>query len=130
MSELLSGFGLGNAAILTNACLLPLYPGLIAFLAGNTENERTRRATVWLGVPVLAGILTMMLLVGWLLYLLNQSFGNALGILLPIIYGVVIVFGILILLDRSPFARLTRRERPCCAIRTLLHFCMDFSMAP
>jgi len=34
MNELIGGFLAGNAAILTNACLLPLYPGLIAFLAG------------------------------------------------------------------------------------------------
>jgi cytochrome c-type biogenesis protein len=112
VGELLSAFGLGNAAILTNACLLPLYPGLIAFLAGNAENERSRRATAWLGLLVLAGILTMMLLVGWLLYLLNQSFGNALSILLPIIYGVVIVSGILLLLDRNPFTRLATARAP------------------
>jgi cytochrome c-type biogenesis protein len=112
VGELFSAFGLGNAAILTNACLLPLYPGLIAFLAGNAGDERSRRATVWLGLLVLAGILTMMLLVGWLLYLLDQSFGNVLSILLPIIYAIVIVSGILLLLGRSPFARLATARAP------------------
>ena len=112
MDELIRAFTLGNAAILTNACLLPLYPGLIAFLAGNTTNERSRRATGWLGVLVLAGILTMMTLVGLVLYLLNQSFGNALGLLLPIIYGMVILFGVLMLLDRNPFARLATAQAP------------------
>jgi cytochrome c-type biogenesis protein len=112
MDELLRAFSLGNAAILTNACLLPLYPGLIAFLAGNTANDRTRRATGWLGILVLAGILTMMTLVGFVLYLLNQSFGDALGILLPVIYGIVILSGVLMLLDRNPFARLAGVKAP------------------
>ena len=37
MNELLQAFVLGNTAILTNVCVLPLYPGLIAFLAGRLE---------------------------------------------------------------------------------------------
>jgi cytochrome c-type biogenesis protein len=112
VNDLIQAFGLGSAAILTNACLLPLYPGLIAFLAGNTTNERTRRATGWLGLPVLAGVLTTMALVGWTIYLIKLSFGSALIILLPIIYGMVIVFGILMLLDRNPFARLAVTQAP------------------
>ena len=69
MNELLQAFVLGNSAILTNVCMLPLYPGLIAFLAGNAGNERTQKATKWLGFLVLAGVLTMMLAVDWLLAL-------------------------------------------------------------
>lgn len=112
MDELIRAFGLGNAAILTNACLLPLYPGLIAFLAGSANHDRTRRATGWLGLLVLAGILTMMMLVGLVLYLLQQSFGDALALLLPVIYGVVIVSGLLLLTGRNPFARLATAQAP------------------
>ena len=53
--ELARQFVLGNQAILTNVCMLPLYPGLIAFLAGNVNNEKAQRATNWLGIIVLAG---------------------------------------------------------------------------
>lgn len=112
MSELLTAFSLGNAAILTNACLLPLYPGLIAFLTGNANHERARHASGWLGLLVLAGILTMMLLVGLALYLLQQSFGALLQVALPLVYAIVIVLGILLLLDRSPFVRLSTAQTP------------------
>ncbi len=112
MSELIQAFALGNAAILTNACLLPLYPGLIAFLANNANNERAARVNGWLGVLVLAGILTMMLLIGFVLYTLQQSFGAVLSVILPAIYLVVIVFGVLLLLDRSPFAKLATAQAP------------------
>jgi cytochrome c-type biogenesis protein len=112
MDELIRAFSLGNAAILTNACLLPLYPGLIAFLAGNVNDERSRRATGWLGLLVLAGILTTMTLVGLVLYLLQKSFGDALSILLPLIYGIVIISGVLMLLGRNPFVRLATAQAP------------------
>lgn len=106
MNELFGAFLLGNAAILTNVCLLPLYPGLIAFLAGNAGNERTKRVTPWLGLMVLLGILSLMTGIGLLLYLLQASFGGLLVWLLPIIYGAVIVLGVLMLFGINPFARL------------------------
>ena len=69
MNELVGAFLLGNAAILTNVCLLPLYPGLIAFLAGSAA-QGGGRITPWLGLAVLAGILSLMTAVGLVLYLL------------------------------------------------------------
>ena len=79
MNQLFGAFLLGNAAILTNVCLLPLYPGLIAFLAGNAANERVKRVTPWLGLMVLLGILSLMTLIGLLLYLLQATFGGLLA---------------------------------------------------
>ncbi len=112
MNEWLLAFTLGNAAILTNACLLPLYPGLMAFLAGNANNERARQATAVLGVLVLAGIMTMMVLIGFLIALLSASFGSVLIVLLPIIYTIIIVLGLLMLTGRNPFATLQTAQAP------------------
>lgn len=112
MAEYLQAFVLGNAAILTNVCILPLYPGLIAFLAGNAQNERARRAAKWLGLLVLLGVLTLMLLVGLGLFVLQRSFDSLLPILLPIIYGLVIIMGILMLSGRNPFNRLSTTQMP------------------
>lgn len=112
MSELFAAFAAGNAAILTNSCLLPLYPGLIAFLAGSAGNERSRRATVWLGLLVLAGILTMMALIGLLLYLLSAAAGDVFPLLLPLVYGLVILLGLGMLAGYNPFARLSTAQAP------------------
>ena len=112
MSQLIEAFVLGNSAILTNVCILPLYPGLIAYLAGNAQNERAQSATKWLGLLVLGGVLSMMLLVGLILYLLQQSFSNILPVVLPIIYVVVIVLGALMLTGRNPFNRLAVSQAP------------------
>ena len=112
MNELLQAFVLGNTAILTNVCVLPLYPGLIAFLAGASANRHSRRSTYLLGFFVLAGVLSLMILIGWLLFAFQRSFGDILPFLLPVIYGIVIIMGLLMLTGRNPFARLGTIQTP------------------
>ena len=112
MSEYAGAFLLGNAAILGNVCMLPLYPGLIAFLAGNIANERVRCGGVLLGATVLAGVLIMMLVFGFAMFALGQSFSRILPWLLPLTYGIVIVLGIALLLGKNPFARLAAAPSP------------------
>lgn len=112
MNELLQAFILGNTAILTNVCMLPLYPGLIAFLAGTANSKRSGRATYLLGFFVLAGVLSLMIFIGWLLFTFQRSFGDILPYLLPAIYAVVIIMGLLMLTGRNPFARLGTMQAP------------------
>ena len=112
MNELLQAFVLGNTAILTNVCVLPLYPGLIAFMAGTAQSKRGRRTTHLLGLFVLAGVLSLMIFVGWLLFAFQSSFGDILPVMLPIIYGVVILMGALMITGRNPFARLGTAKMP------------------
>ena len=112
MGQLLEAFLLGNSSILTNVCLLPLYPGLIAFLAGNATNERSRRATGTLGVLVLAGVLTLMVVVGTLLFALNSSFRSVLPWLVPLIYVTVVALGFAMLLGFNPFNRVAGFQTP------------------
>lgn len=112
MEQYLQAFVLGNGAILTNVCLLPLYPGLIAFLAGNAQSQRSPGATKWLGLVVLAGVLSLMLALGALLYGLQQSFSAILPFLLPAIYGVVLVLGGAMVLGYNPFNRMATAQTP------------------
>jgi cytochrome c-type biogenesis protein len=112
MAEYLQAFVLGNAAILTNVCILPLYPGLLAYMAANAQNERSQQAMKWMGLLVLMGVLTMMVFVGGLLFVLQQSFGAILPFVLPGIYGIVIVLGLIMLSGRNPFNRLQTVQTP------------------
>jgi len=95
---------LGNGAILTNVCMLPLYPEMVAYLAASSRGERRGGVSAWLGVLVLAGVLTLMTAIGFVLYLLRQSFGTILPVLLPLVYGTVVLLGVLVLAGRNPFA--------------------------
>ena len=112
MNELWGGFLLGNASILTNVCLLPLYPGLIAFLAGTSRDDKARSVSGWLGLVVLAGVLTMMMGVGLILFLLQTSFGAVLPWLLPLIYALIIVLGLVMVAGYNPFNRLSSARAP------------------
>ncbi|MEZ4632105.1 MAG: cytochrome c biogenesis protein CcdA [Deinococcales bacterium] len=112
MQEWFQAFLLGNSAILTNVCLLPLYPGLIAFLAGQVGAEKRKAPAPLLGLFVLAGVLSLMILVGFLLYILNRSFADLLSWLLPLIYVVVFALGLAMLLGFNPFYRLANRQSP------------------
>jgi len=57
-------------------------------------------------------VLSLMILIGWLLFAFQRSFGDILPVLLPIIYGLVIVMGVLMLSGRNPFARLGTMKAP------------------
>lgn len=129
IGQYLEAFLLGNQAILTNVCLLPLYPGLVAFLAGRGSTA-TRQSGRWLGLIVLVGILTMMLIVGFVLYTFNQSFGAVLPSLLPIIYGLVLVMGVLMLFGFNPFVRLSTAEVPLLRNRYLTAYLYGLLLGP
>lgn len=112
MSQYLEAFALGNAAILGNVCMLPLYPGLFVLLADRVESGASGRSIRWMGALVLAGVLTAMVGFGALLHTLSRSFSDVLGVMLPVLYGLVAAFGVLMLLDRNPLARMRTAQAP------------------
>lgn len=112
MSEYLSAFLLGNAAILGNVCMLPLYPGMFVMFANQASNPRAKRVLPLLGVLVLAGVLSLMVALGGVLYLLSTAFSEILDWLLPVLYLLVLVLGVAMLAGRNPFARLTTTSAP------------------
>ena len=130
ITEWVQAFALGSAAILTNACLLPLYPGLIAFMAGSADRAMSRRSAAVLGILVLAGVLSAMLLIGLLLWALQLAFGPALSLVLPLVYGAVIVFGILLLFDRNPFAKAAMARSPVFRNRSLTAYLYGMLLGP
>lgn len=110
MAELLQAFVLGNAAILGNVCLLPLYPGLFALLAAKADTDRS--SVRWMGVWVLAGVLAAMTVVAGVLYAVDRVFADVVPWLLPVAYAGVIVLGVLMLLGRNPLERLGTGQVP------------------
>jgi cytochrome c-type biogenesis protein len=110
MSEWVQAFALGNAAILGNVCLLPLYPGLFVLLANRRADGRP--APRWLGAVVLAGVITLMVALGFVLYSVQRSVADILDWLLPTMYLAVIALGIAMLAGRNPFERLSMTQAP------------------
>lgn len=108
LAHLASAFSIGLLATLT-PCVLPLYPGFLAYLAANSRGDATRgrpHVSPLLGLFVLAGVLTMMLALGALIATLGLAVGRALAFVTPLADVVVVALGVLLLLGINPFARL------------------------
>lgn len=114
MEQFAQAFALGIASV-ASPCLLPLYPGFIAYLAGNSRAIAGRRAAGFLGLLVLAGVLTVMLAIGLLLAVLAIPVGPVLAYLVPLIDLVLITLGVLLLSGRNPFERLPGATVPVVA---------------
>src|SRR5512138_1536145 len=87
----------------TSPCLLPLYPGFLAYLSNQNAMGKSRYVLGWF---VLAGVLTMMLALGGLIALLAIPIGSVLVYILPLADLLIFALGILLLLDYNPFKRL------------------------
>lgn len=111
METLLTSLSLGMLAT-TSPCVLPLYPGFLAYISGGQEGMQNSKGRYFLGFFVLAGVLTMMLALGGIIALLAVSIGRALSIIIPIADLIIIVFGILLLLNINPFKGLPQIQVP------------------
>jgi cytochrome c-type biogenesis protein len=93
-------------------CILPLYPGFLAYLSGAQQATGTRRGRYLLGFFVLAGVLLMMLALGLLIALISVSVGRALSVAIPIADLLIVGLGVSLLLGRNPFQRLPQIQVP------------------
>ena len=101
--------GLASAA---SPCLLPLYPGFIAYLVGTDTERRSTAVAGMLGLAVLAGLLTTMLVLGIGVSLLALPLGDVLRWTVPLSTAVLVVLGLLLLAGRNPFERLATVSVP------------------
>ncbi len=117
VSSLLIALGPFGAGVLSAAspCLLPLYPGFIAYLGANAQALDGRRATGLLGLVVLAGVITTMVAVAIVLVAIAVPTSLLLAYATPLIDGLLIALGILLLLGRNPFERLPGMRVPLVA---------------
>lgn len=109
MEAILTSLSLGLLAT-TSPCILPLYPGYLAYLSGNQASPSRKR--YFLGFFVLLGVLTMMLALGLVIALLSVSIGSALSIIIPLADLLIIALGILLLLNINPFKSLPQLRVP------------------
>ncbi len=111
MGELLAVFAAGLASA-ASPCLLPLYPGFLAYLAANAGNLEGRRGTGFLGLLVLFGLLTTMVAFGLVLVIVSVPIGRVASLLVPLIDAFLITLGVLLIAGRNPFNRLPGMRVP------------------
>ena len=93
----------------TSPCILPMYPGFLAYLSNQNDIGRQK---YFLGLFVLLGVLSMMLALGGLIALLAVPIGRILLYIIPLANLLILILGILLLLDRNPFKTLSQIQLP------------------
>jgi cytochrome c-type biogenesis protein len=94
-------------------CVLPLYPGFIAYLGGQTDADTDAGKRQYLfGFLILAGVLTMMLALGGFIALLAVPIGRTLAFAIPLADALIFLLGVLLLLDINPFKTLPQVQVP------------------
>ena len=111
METLLPTFLLGLASA-ASPCLLPLYPGFIGYLAGSGASAQPRGASALLGVAVLAGLLTTMILIGLAVSVLALPLADLLQWSVPLSALVLVALGLALLAGVNPFGRLAGVQVP------------------
>src|SRR4030065_506499 len=111
MEPILTSLSLGLLAT-TSPCVLPLYPGFLAYLSGGQQGLQGRAGRYFLGFFVLAGVLTMMLALGLGIALLPVSIGRFLRVIIPLADALIFGLGVLLLLDINPFKSLPQVRVP------------------
>jgi cytochrome c-type biogenesis protein len=113
MGELLIAVSAGVGATVT-PCVLPLYPGFLAYITSAERFVVGREAAAVVQRPppavaallVWLGVVVGMIAIGAVLAILSTSLGNVLRVAVPLIDLALIVLGVLLLLGLNPFARL------------------------
>ncbi|MEA2025385.1 MAG: cytochrome c biogenesis protein CcdA [Chloroflexota bacterium] len=108
MEALVVAYGAGLAAA-ASPCLLPLYPAFLAYLTGSSGAEagstNARKVSGFLGLAVLLGLLTSMMLIGLAVFAIAVPMGQVLGFAIPFIDLLLIALGVMLLAGINPFMR-------------------------
>lgn len=96
----------GLLAPLGAVCVLPLYPGFLAYLSSKISSRKSQKTITLFGVIVMLGVLVSMLVIGLVFSFLRESLTKAIGIISPIAFGILAVLSVLLILgvDFTKFA--------------------------
>ena len=86
LADLAESFVLGVLTPLSAVCVLPLYPGFLAYLSSRLSGEIANRKTILkIGLSVTIGVISFMFLIGLVFTtLLQVSLTQVIGIVSPI----------------------------------------------
>jgi len=100
LGDIFSSFILGLLTPLTAVCVLPLYPGFLAFLSSKFSEGVSKKTYAMLGVVISLGVITFMLLFGLLFTtILQESLTKWVNIVSPIAFGILLIVSLLLIFD-------------------------------
>ena len=98
--DILSSFVLGLLTPLTAVCVLPLYPGFLAFLSNRFSGKESKKTFFLFGLTILSGIIIFMVVLGLIFTtFLQKSLTSVIGIVSPIAFGVLGIISLALIFD-------------------------------
>lgn len=93
-------FTLGLATPLLAVCVIPLYPGFLAYLSNRVSPTAGKSTYILLGSIIVSGVVVFMLLLGILFTTIFQaSLTNVIGIVSPIAFGILAIIGLFLMFN-------------------------------
>lgn len=93
---------LGILTTLTSICLLPMYPNFLFKLGDRFSDNPTKKTYLFFSTVVVLGVLTLMYTIGLIFVMILQSpLAQIIGIILPVIFGIMLVAGIMMVLGNN-----------------------------
>jgi len=90
----------GLFAPLGAVCVLPLYPGFLAYLSNQFSGKENKRTIIMFGVITALGVIISMLLFGLIFVLfLQASLTNAIAIISPIAFGILAIVSLFMIFN-------------------------------
>lgn len=111
LNSIMTSFFFGLLAT-TSPCVLPLYPGYLAYLSGGQDASAGQKSRYFSGFFVLLGVLSMMLALGALIAWLSVSIGRVLIWFVPLADLVILILGGLLIANINPFKSLPQIRAP------------------
>jgi cytochrome c-type biogenesis protein len=111
MDIILTSVSIGLLASVS-PCMLPLYPGYLAFIGAGQAGSVHPRSRYFLGVFVLLGVLVMMLALGGLIAWISVSIGAFLSVIIPLADLIILALGILLLVGVNLFKQVSQFNLP------------------
>ena len=100
IANLWLSFLAGLFAPLGAVCILPLYPGFLAYLAGKLSKKSSKKMIILLGVIVTLGVMLSMFIFGLIFTtFLQASLAKAIGVVSPIAFGILTVISVLLIFN-------------------------------
>ena len=101
IADIGTAFVLGLLTPLSAACVLPLYPGFLSYIAGQLSGRPdSRRVHALIGFVVTTGVILFMLLVGVIfIFLLEKSLDSVIGVISPIAFGILLIVSLLLIFN-------------------------------
>jgi cytochrome c-type biogenesis protein len=100
LSSISTAFVLGLLTPLTAACVLPLYPGFLAYLSNQLSGKEDKRTLALFGFVITFGVILFMFLLGLLFTtILQVSLTRVIGVVSPIAFVILFVISILLIFN-------------------------------